>query len=54
MTDDGLDALEAVRDGKSWGWRWRTPWATTVLSAQSYKSKRAALVAGRQWVREHR
>lgn len=53
--DDGFDGLDVVREGKTaWTWHWRSPWSTTVVSPTSYKSKAAALSAGRQWVREHR
>jgi hypothetical protein len=52
--DDRLDDLNAMRDGKSWTWHWRSPWSTTVVSERSYKTRAAALAAGRAFVKANR
>ncbi|WP_163890986.1 hypothetical protein [Mycolicibacterium hippocampi] len=46
--------MTAERHGDGWRWCWRSPWATSTTSAGLYKTQRAALAAGRRWVREHR
>jgi hypothetical protein len=51
MTDDGVDVIS---DGERFRWRWTSPWAVERLSPVTYRTEKAALAAGRKWVREHR
>lgn len=45
------DSLTAVKDsGGGWRWCWRSPWAVLTHSPQRYKTRQAALAAGRKWL----
>ncbi|WP_445160792.1 hypothetical protein ACTXG5_21930 [Mycobacterium sp. Dal123C01] len=46
------DTVTAFKDGRSWRWRWRSPWASTHDSTAAYPTKAKALESGRTWVRE--
>lgn len=51
MADDGL---EAISDGERWRWRWTSPWAVQRVGPTTHASAKAALAAGRKWLKENR